>query len=62
MWGQSALIKIIVKGLRHEINNSFEGLKNQISTVLSVYAPTDFYLVMKKIKNNVLACFYENTY
>jgi hypothetical protein len=28
-----------LKGLCHEMNNFFEGLKNQISTVLSVYAP-----------------------
>jgi hypothetical protein len=49
------------------MNNCFEGLKNQISRyLLSVYALTVLQifccLVMEKIKDKVLACFYENTY
>jgi len=46
------------------MNNSFAGLKNQISTFCT-YADSFeklCCLVMEKIKDKVLACFYENTY
>ena len=57
-------IHAILKGLYHEMNNSFAGLKNQISTFCT-YADSFeklCCLVMEKIKDKVLACFYENTY
>ncbi len=47
----------------HEMNNFFEGLKNQISTF--VYAPivVKFFccLIMEKLKDKVFACFQKNT-
>ena len=47
-----------LKGLCHEMNNFFKGLK--IKSVLSVYAPIVFkffcYLVMEKLKDTILAC------
>ncbi len=52
-----------LKGLCHEMNNFLKVLK--IKSVLSVYALMVFKffscLVMEKIKDEVLACFYENT-
>jgi hypothetical protein len=54
----------ILKGLCHEMNNFFKVLK--IKSVLSVYAPMVFRifccLVMENIKDEILTCFYENTY
>ncbi len=53
-----------LKGLCHEMNNFFEGLKNQISTFCICAYSYKFFscLVMEKIKDEVLACFCENTY
>ncbi len=50
-----------LKGLCHEMNNYFEGLKNQISTFC--LGADSFYIFfclgIEKLKDNVLACFYE---
>jgi hypothetical protein len=51
-------------GLCHEMNIFLKVLK--IKSVFSAYAPMDFEnyfcLVMDKIEDKALACFYENTY
>jgi hypothetical protein len=58
------LVSLTVNGIVSQINNFLKVLK--IKSVLSVYAPIVFEffccLVMEKIKDKVLACFYENTY
>ncbi len=60
----SRFFTVVLKGLCHEMNNFLKVLK--IKSVLSVYAPIVLKnfgcLVMEKIKDEVLACFYENTY
>jgi hypothetical protein len=44
------------------MNNFFEGLKNQISTFCICADKVFCCLVVEKIKDKVLVCFYENTY
>ncbi len=51
-----------LRGLCHEMNNCFEGLKNQISTFFIFNDGFKILLLPKNIEDKVLACFYENTY
>jgi hypothetical protein len=53
-----------LKGQCHEVNKFLkEGLKNQISTLyIRRWFKKNFCLVMEKIEDKVLACFFENTY
>ncbi len=52
-----------LKGLCHQMNNFYEGLKNQSSTFC--ICADSFYIffcpVIEKIKDEVMACLYENT-